>query len=202
MIDIKEYNLPDLVFSECNINAFKFWIPDKTYIVLGASNNPEESLNIENVVVDNIPVYKRNSGGQSVVITPKTIIISVVLFNKNYSKPKEIFQIINTEIIKSLQKLGINDLFHKGISDITINEKKILGSAINKKKEKIFYHAMLNYDQNPDILECYLKHPKKEPDYRKGRSHKNFVTSITESGYDISMFEIIESLKNTFCKFV
>ena len=187
MLQIIPYNLPDFDIFNATESTFKIWIPDNTYIVLGAANNAEDSLNIENVISDNIPVMKRKSGGMAVVLSPKTIVIASLWYGQYLNQPKEIFYQTNSIIIQSLEKLRIKGLSQQGISDIAINEKKILGSSIYKSKDKIFYHAVLNYAENTKTFERYLKHPKREPEYRKGRNHNEFVTSIVECGYQCSL---------------
>ena len=147
---------------------------------------------------DNIKVYKRPSGGEAVVLTPKTIVISAVSIYQNLTSPREFFKLYNNRIIDGLNSLGIKELYYKGISDISIKEKKILGSSIYRTKDKIFYQAVLNISQEADLFERYLKHPKKEPDYRKGRNHNDFVTSIYAEGYIIDPISIIQKLKPYF----
>jgi lipoate---protein ligase len=183
MLEIKDYCLPDLKLLEENDQCFLIWIPDKTYIVLGASNKPEDSLFTENIIKDNITVMKRFSGGQSVMLTPNNLIISVVFPNTKPLESKNIFNNINSLIISALKEAGINNLSLMGISDIAISGKKILGSAIYKNKEKLLYHAVLNIGEPALTFEKYLKHPVKEPDYRNGRKHIDFVTSLKENGY-------------------
>jgi len=193
MVPILKYELPDFLLLNEEKNSFRIWIPSETCIVLGASNNPEEALFVEHVIKDKIKVYKRPSGGQSVILTPRTIVISAILINEIIN-PKDVFKKINSLIIESLESLGIMNLCHKGISDIAIGEKKILGSSIYRKKEKLFYHAVLNYSEDSDIFEKYLKHPVKEPDYRNGRSHKDFVTSVFAGNNKITINEIVNVL--------
>ena len=198
MVQVEKYNLPDFEIFQNGRQSFKLWIPDKIYIILGASNTPEDALNIDNIQSDKITVYKRPSGGQTVVLTPKTLVISVFFPDAISLHPLKIFYHVNTIIIKSLAAEGIENLSPKGISDIAISDKKILGSSIYKSKEKIFYHAVLNFNENPDTFDRYLKHPKREPDYRKGRIHKDFVTSIVENDYKKSMQTIADSIKKYF----
>jgi lipoate-protein ligase A len=52
----------------------------------------------------------------------------------------------------------------------------------------------------PDLslIERYLKHPKKEPDYRRGRSHKDFLSSIHKKGYEVSIMDLIDLLQKEF----
>jgi len=183
MVNTKDYYLPDIQLLDKNTNQYLTWIPDKTYIVLGASNNAEESLHMENVIEDKVCILKRPSGGQTVILTPNNIMISAVFFDQEKLHPKDIFQHINKLIISAIEKTGIRNLSAMGISDIAIGGKKILGSAIYRNKRALLYHAVLNLGEPASTFERYLKHPSKEPDYRKGRSHSDFVTSLKEKGY-------------------
>jgi lipoate---protein ligase len=194
------YDLPDIdiLNNYSEDKKFFLWIPDKTYIVLGVSNKAEDSLISENVINDNIAVYKRPSGGESVVLTPDMIIISVVSVYVELKSPKEYFKIQNLNIIKALELLGVKDLNEKGISDIAIREKKILGSSIYRTRDKIFYQAVLNVKGNTEIFERYLKHPQKEPDYRKHRGHSEFVTSLNAEGYTFELETLLKSLDQVF----
>jgi len=198
MINTSKYNLPDIDLLKKKTNQFLFWIPDKVYIVLGASNNPADSLNMDMVEKDQITVLKRPSGGQTVILTPNNIIIAAVFFDKKTMQPKEVFQQINKLIISTIEHTGIHDLSLMGISDIAISGKKILGSAIYRSKEALLYHAVLNLGEPSVTFERYLKHPSKEPDYRQGRSHTEFVTSLKEKGYTRSYHHLANELSLTF----
>jgi len=194
MIQVKKYDLPDFSIYESEKDAFCTWQPEETFIVIGASNKPEDSLNEENILAGNIPVYKRPSGGQAVVLTPNTIVIAMLKNETGIKSPKAFFQFVNSRVIAALEKVGVKQLSQKGISDIAIGEKKILGSSIYRNKEKNFYHAVLNISEDAEVFEHYLKHPVKEPDYRKGRSHRDFVTSLKAEGYTINTEEIINMI--------
>jgi len=198
MFNTSEYNLPDIELLKMNTNQFLIWIPDKVYIVLGASNHATEALKMDNVINDNIPVLKRPSGGQTVILTPNNIIIAAVFFDKKTSQPKEVFELINKLIISTIENSGMQDLSLMGISDIAISGKKILGSAIYRSKDALLYHAVLNLGEPTSTFERYLKHPSKEPDYRLGRSHSEFVTSLKEKGYNRSYHQLESELSLSF----
>lgn len=194
MLKILPYILPDFDIFESKSSTCRFslWKPDNLIVVIGQSNVAEKSLIIDNILKDNIPVYKRPSGGQAVVLTPYTLVFSTLFTSDTFENPGKYFTAINDKIIKVLNKIGINNLSQKGISDIAINEKKILGSSIYRRSGKLFYHAVLNVGENAETFEKYLLHPEKEPDYRNGRSHKEFVTSLKEQGYDYEISYFIK----------
>lgn len=202
-MNLIKYNLPDFEILESNKDfAFSIWQPDKKYIILGRSNNAEDSIFIEKAVNDNIEILKRPSGGETVILSPKTLVISVKLPIDNSLKVHKYFALINEKIIEALQNLGIENLRQKGISDISIGEKKILGSSIYKKPNSIFYHAVLNISESPETLEKYLKHPKREPDYRNGRKHSDFVTSLKNEIFEISSEIISGEISKTLSQII
>lgn len=194
MIQIAPYCLPDKKLIEGDDKGFLIWIPDKKYVVLGASNVPEEALFVENVLMDQVAVIKRPSGGQAVVITPNNLIISVAFTGKKIDQPKAIFRYANLLIISALEYEGITGLSMMGISDLAISGKKVLGSAIYRNKDMLIYHAVLNLGEPATTFERYLKHPVKEPDYRLGRKHVDFVSSLKESGYNGNYSKAIQKL--------
>ncbi len=186
MIEVIKYNLPDFDIFNTDLKfEVSVWRPERTFLVIGQSNDAERSLKTDLVLRDNILVYKRPSGGEAVIITPNTLVISLVFKTDKLLNPKEYFAKINQAIIAALQHNGVEDLHQKGISDIAIGEKKIAGSSIYRKPDKVFYHAVLNVSEKPEVIARYLLHPQKEPDYRQGRDHSEFVTSLAEEGYMI-----------------
>jgi len=197
-ITSKDYNLPDSkVLTSTKAFDFSVWKPDRIYIVLGRSNNAKDSVFIEKAVEDNVHILKRPSGGESVILSPKTIIISVKMSISDTKNTLRHFEVINNKILNALNKLQVKNLNQRGISDISIGEKKILGSSIYRKPDFVFYHAVLNVSETNETIEKYLKHPKREPDYRKGRNHTSFVTSLKEAGAIVEMPLLIDELNTS-----
>ncbi|MFO8236602.1 MAG: hypothetical protein R6U04_14490 [Bacteroidales bacterium] len=199
MIQIKKYDLPDfqIFFDKEKKSGCLFWVPDDYYIVLGNSNKPEHNLIFRNVINDEIEVYKRPSGGETVILSPNTLVFSVKVVVEKFLNPSRHFRYFNDKIIESLKTLGIDNLQYKGISDIAIGDRKILGSSIYRKRNILFYHAVLNIAEPVETIERYLKHPVKEPGYRKGRTHREFVTSLHNEGYFLSMEQLRKAIEPT-----
>ncbi len=196
-IKVKKYNLPDSYLFENNVDTplVKVWIPEETCIVLGRSNNQLDSLFIEKVIEDNIPVYKRPSGGETVLLSNKMLVLSISVRQTALKSGKSYFEKYNTKVISVLKNLGIDELGFKGISDIAINNMKILGSAVYQNKDIVFYHAVINVSESISLISKYLKHPMREPDYRIGRDHKEFVTSLDQEKYDVNMLDLKEKYR-------
>lgn len=93
-------------------------------------------------------------------------------FGRHHDRQKQretqrVFQQNVLLIIKSIETDGVTGLDIERISDIAIDGKKILGSSMYKRKDTLFYHAVLNFAVPASLIERYLRHPFKEPDYRE-----------------------------------
>jgi lipoate-protein ligase A len=180
------YNLADKELLDSDANqGYKVFTPAKTYIVLGRSNSMIEDVVKKNALSPEIEILKRPSGGEAVILSPNMLVVAIKMPLAKGLKPNFYFTKANGVIIDSLKEIGVKNLHTKGISDISIEDKKILGSAIFRGPTFMFYHAVLNISENVEIIGKYLKHPKREPDYRKGRKHTEFVTSLQETGYSV-----------------
>jgi lipoate---protein ligase len=190
-----DYTLPDSVLLDSKDSRLMIWQPEYPVIVVGQSNSPEKYVLLEKALIEGIPVIKRPTGGETVVLTPRMLIISLVLKSAKLPGSKDFFKRINNILIPLLEKSGLQGVCYRGISDLAVADKKILGSSIYRKPGMLFYHAVLNYGESPEYIASYLKHPAREPDYRKGRSHSEFVTTMEASGIKDSIPDLISKLE-------
>lgn len=184
-VEVRPYDLPDAALFGGTGDGVLVWQPAETIIVLGQSNTPEKSLILENVMSDSIPVTKRPTGGEAVILTPQMAVITVAREFTGLVRSRDFFMEVNGMILDLLSDLGVKNYGTRGISDITIGHGKILGSSMHRRENRLVYHAVLNIAGDPSIFERYLRHPSREPDYRRNRPHGEFVTSLKNEGYDI-----------------
>jgi len=193
-VTLSDYDLPDaFLFSE-GATGVLVWQPQEMIIVLGQSNSIESSLCMKAVKADNLRVTRRPSGGETVILTPATVAFTVAKHFPAMFNFRKFFSMVNSVVIEGLSNMGVSDLYSRGISDITIGNRKILGSSMRKASDKLVYHAVLNLAEDPALFTRYLRHPRREPDYRAGRSHHEFVTSLAGEGYSFVPDEIMEML--------
>lgn len=194
-VEVRTYNLPDAAIFSGTGDDMLVWQPAETIIVMGQSNTPERSLIIENVLSDGIPVTKRPTGGETVILTSQMAVITVAREFSEMARSKKFFMEVNGRILDILSDLGVKNYGTKGISDITIGNRKILGSSMHRRENRLVYHAVLNLACDTSLFERYLRHPSREPDYRRNRSHSEFVTSLRNEGYNIEYGDIANMLK-------
>jgi len=190
LVEVRPYDLPDAAIFGGTGGGMLVWQPAETVIVLGQSNTPERSLITKNVLSDGIPVTKRPTGGEAVILTPEMAVITVAREFTEMARSKEFFMEVNGRILDVLSDLGVKNYGTRGISDITIGHRKILGSSMHRRENRLVYHAVLNLAGDPSIFGRYLRHPSREPDYRRYRPHAEFVTSLRNEGYNITFQDI------------
>jgi lipoate-protein ligase A len=182
--------------------VLRFWQSPQIFIVLGGIGKEQDDIWLERTRQDKIPVLRRTSGGGTVVQGPGCLNYALVLDRKRHpdlSDLRKSYAWISSQIIAALQKCHIEATF-RPISDIalTSNEKKISGNAQHRGKNFILHHGTIlcNFDLN--LISRYLKMPKDIPDYRKNRTHEDFVanTSVKPEDFKSALASLFGGIKS------
>ena len=64
------------------------------------------------------------------------------------------------------------------MSDLVLGQRKIGGACIYRSGALVHYSTTLLVEPQVELMERYLLHPPREPEYRQGRSHAEFVTNL------------------------
>lgn len=196
---LQPYPFPDLrLLDHPDLTPWLIWQPDHLCIVIGRGNNAESSVHCERAQADGVPIYQRPSGGEAVLLSPATLAISAVIRQGLTGSSQHFFRHFNTAVREALGSAGIDRPGCRGISDLSLGNRKILGSSMYRNRKLVFYHAVLNVAESGERIERYLRHPGREPDYRQGRPHRDFVTSLHQAGFAVSLQNIREALEHRF----
>ncbi|MDD2371828.1 MAG: hypothetical protein PHQ32_07510 [Firmicutes bacterium] len=171
---------------------------NNTSVVLGRVTPHTSDVNSENCKTDNISIFRRKGGGGAVLLFPGVTIISCS-FKKDH-RVVDLMKCLDVAVEKI--KEGILNYIQipleiRGNGDLCIEDKKILGSSIYSTKEYITYYCTLIIRGNINSISKYLTHPSKEPDYRKGRSHENFITTIEANAKINNDNELFTSIRKS-----
>ena len=151
---------------------------DHVAVVIGRGGKQELELRTDNIAADGVPLYKRPGGGCSVVLDPGNVIISLALPLPGIGHIKSAFNAITDWVIASLAASGVPDVVQRGVSDLVISERKIGGSCVYRTRGLLYYSTTLLCAQKMPLVDQYLLHPPREPEYRKGRPHESFMGSL------------------------
>jgi lipoate---protein ligase len=67
---------------------------------------------------------------------------------------------------------------HLGICDLAIANRKFSGNSVRCKRDHLLYHGTLLYNFDLSLVERLLRLPPRQPDYRAGRAHDQFVMNL------------------------
>ncbi len=151
---------------------------ESTAIVLGRGSKPEVELHLDAVLADGLPVFRRRGGGCAVLLDPGNLIVSVALPMPGIGGSKAAFARLSAWLIEALAAAGAPGVEQRGISDLVLGDRKVGGSAIYREQGLLYYSSTLLIE--PDIagIERWLNHPPREPEYRSGRRHEEFLGAL------------------------
>ena len=163
-----------------SVPPFRVWVPERTILVIGYSQVAEAELNSDAIREDGIPVYKRKGGGGAVLLSPNCVCVGLRFRRHAAQGITDFFAASNGFISRTLHE-GFNvDLAPRGISDLASDDRKVLGSSMHLSRDCALYFASILVDVSPTLLDHYLRHPSREPDYREGRTHDAFVRNLID----------------------
>jgi lipoate-protein ligase A len=177
---------------------FQLWEPRDVWVVLGRSSDPQKEVRLDLCHADGVPVLRRRGGGASVVLGPRMIVTSIGIPAPFRNSPVEELRFWTLEQARALDSLGVLGTAIRGTSDLCIGDRKILGSTLYRSRAAAPYQSSLLVDFHLDLLSLYLLMPPRMPDYRRGRPHTDFVTTLKEQGHALSPSLIIQRLENAF----
>ncbi|MDE1921651.1 MAG: lipoate--protein ligase family protein [Candidatus Omnitrophica bacterium] len=160
----------------------RFWESSRVFIVLGRTGSAEADIHLFQTKKDHIPVLRRFSGGGTVVQGPGCLNYTLVLSKDKRPELNDLrrsYQWIAGQVIEALQRAG-KEAYFRPLSDLAFGpaEKKFSGNAQRRLKKYILHHGTILYNFDLALIHRYLRHPQDIPEYRRGRSHEDFVTNV------------------------
>ena len=159
--------------------TMRLWSSEEYFVVLGRACKYEEDCYSAKCKEQGVRIIRRISGGGTVLQGPGCLNYSLVLSYDDRSEYKD----VNTSYREILGRLAdglgkkMKGLEFLPISDLAVSGKKISGNAQARKKKFFLHHGTILFAMDTAKIAEYLKYPPKEPEYRKGRDHDDFVTN-------------------------
>jgi lipoate-protein ligase A len=153
-----------------------------TCVVLGRGSDPRVELDVAAVKADGVRVYRRLGGGCAVVLDRGNVIVSVTSQLAGLGGNTATFAAISHWLIKAMHRIGCDSISRAGPADLVLNGRKISGACIYRSRDLLYYSATLLVQADVAKIARYLRHPPREPDYRVGRAHSDFVGTVAACG--------------------
>lgn len=161
---------------------FKFWVPPAKALVIGHSQDPLRELRPQAAVRDGVPVHRRMGGGGAVLLSPGCLCVGLRFARAKGRGIHDFFAAGSGLVRRAVREAAGLELQVRGISDLACETpgglRKVAGCSLYMPRDFALYLASVLVDPDPGDLEAYLAHPSREPDYRAGRSHGDFVVGL------------------------
>jgi lipoate-protein ligase A len=166
--------------------VLRVWEMPRPCVVVGRASRLDLEVYVDRCREDGIPILRRMSGGSSIVAGPGCLMYSVLLSLQERPACRQVDAAHRTVMERTrwgvqnlLDRYGIDgQLAIEGICDLTWNGYKISGNALRVKRHWIMYHGTILLTMPLEWIPRYLKVPPRQPEYRSGREHDRFVTSL------------------------
>ena len=165
-------------------DVLRLWESPTFAVIVGRASRVADEVIIDVCRERGISVLRRCSGGCAVVIGPGCLMYSVVLGYEQHPGLQMIEQahrFVLTKIAAAVREVVPNIQFD-GTSDLTsgldARRKKFSGNSLRCKRTHLLYHGTLLYDFPLDLIPLVLRTPPRQPDYRAGRPHQDFVANL------------------------
>lgn len=160
--------------------TLRFWESPRHAVVLGRSSVSADEVDLAFCEQQGMAVIRRCSGGASVVVGPGCLMYSVILPIE--ARP-ELARIDNAHcfvlqtMLRGIRTL-VPDASCAGTSDLACESKKFSGNSLRVKRTHLLYHGTLLYDFPLELIQQCLRTAPRQPEYRSGRNHLEFVCNL------------------------
>lgn len=162
----------------------RFWEPSSIFVVLGYSNSARTEVDQEACRSAGIPILRRQSGGGTVLQGPGCLNYALILRTTS-SGPLSTITGTNGYVMdrqrRALGHMTGESIEVQGHTDLAFHSVKFSGNSQRRKEKFLLFHGvfLLNFDLS--LVSRFLTHPSREPAYRKGRPHGQFLRNLRVS---------------------
>jgi lipoate-protein ligase A len=169
--------------------SIRTWVAGQPAVVLGYSNNPDREVLVEACLEREIPVLRRTSGGGTVLLDSGCLNYSLVLpisYHASLASVSLTNQFIMRKQCCFLKELVDQQVDLKGDTDLVVDKRKVSGNAQRRGRSATLFHGSFLCSADLELIGRILAFPSRQPTYRKGREHSQFLSNLGISVSDLS----------------
>jgi lipoate-protein ligase A len=167
--------------SATGLRRLRFWWGGPPAVVMGSSEQLEQVVDAEACARLGVAVLKRSTGGGSVLQTGGVLNYSLITPAPAILDLKAGFRPGINLICAILAAFGVVGR-PEGTSDVAVGDRKISGNAQARRWKALLVHGTLLVDFDHGLAEAVLKHPPREPVYRRRRPDRDFLVTLRSLG--------------------
>ena len=181
------YDLDEPLLAEVRATgrlAWRAYAFPRIEVVLGRGSRADRELHAEACAAAGAPVTRRRGGGCAVVLDPGNAVVAVVAPMKGFGDLGRQWDRLTAWLIEALASVGCPGLSRQGVSDLCVGDRKVGGACLYRTADLLYYATTILVTPDVGRMTRYLAHPPREPAYRRGRAHADFVTTVARSPAD------------------
>jgi lipoate-protein ligase A len=175
--------------------CLRFWKCSRPVVVVGRGGRIEEQVRVEACEADGVDILRRSSGGGAVVLGPGCLNYGLVFSLERRPRWRNIRQSF-CEILSRMSDALRAEICDP--SDLAWQGKKVSGNSQRRTANVLLHHGTLLHDFDPELASRYLLEPKHQPEYRRGRTHAQFLGNLPFSAQEIQN-RVVEAWEPQLC---
>jgi lipoate-protein ligase A len=166
--------------------VLRLWEPSQHFVVVGYGGRVAQEVNLAACTSCGIPVLRRCSGGGTVLQGPGCLNYSLVLPVRADPCLASIAQ--TNQFVLERHRQVLSHLLAKSVAlqsqtDLAIDSLKCSGNAQRRRSRAVLVHGTFLLGLDLDLMEAVLPLPARQPAYRQGRQHREFLTQLPLSAH-------------------
>jgi lipoate---protein ligase len=160
--------------------VLRLWEPRQHFVVLGSSSRIADEVNLAYCKAHGIEIVRRTSGGAAIVAGPGCLMYSLILSLETRPELRAVDRAHRFALDALAAAIGrhVPGVARRGTSDLAVGDRKFSGNSLRLKRRRLLYHGTLLYDFRLHVVEACLSSPPRQPQYRAGRCHRDFITNL------------------------
>lgn len=171
--------------------TLRFWEPSAVFVVVGYANSVASEVHVEICERDGIPVLRRVSGGGTVLQAPGCLNYTLILrvdADPALASIDGTNRFILERHCRALGNLiegpgprapsGGRRVERCGDTDLALDGLKCSGNAQRRRQRALLFHGTFLLQADLGLIERFLPLPSRQPPYRAGRAHRDFLTNL------------------------
>lgn len=157
----------------------RLWEWDALGVVLGRSSQNAAEVQEDYCRRKGIPVRRRCSGGAAVVVGSGCALYAVIqrTAETGVPAPEALHGYVLGKFETALRQAGVA-AERQGISDLAVAGCKISGNSLRCTRTAFLYHGTVLYNFPLAEIAACLRTAPRQPAYRQGRDHLDFVANV------------------------
>jgi lipoate---protein ligase len=162
----------------------RFWEPREHFVVVGYANKVETEVDVEACAARKIQIFRRCSGGGTVLQGPGCLNYTLVLqIGKhpqlaNISCTNRFIMERNCHAVQSALDGQVPEIAVRSHTDLAMGERKFSGNSQRRHRRAVLFHGTLLLGFDLPLVGELLRMPSRQPNYRGRRSHADFLANL------------------------